>query len=150
MDAFTQTILVRWSDLDPNGHVRHSAYYDYGAQARVAYLHSLGFGIDWLARHSIGPVLFREEAKFYRELNSGDELSIDVRLTAVSRDHRKWSMRHRIMRGGELCATIDLDGAWLDLKARRIAAPPQQMVTRFEALEKTEDFRVIGSGSSGE
>ncbi len=143
MELFAQEIVVRWADLDPNGHVRHSVYYDYGAQARIAYLQKHGFGIDWMARNGIGPVLSREEAKFYRELKSGDELVIDVALTGVSDDHRKWSIRHQICRGDELCATIDMDGAWLNLKTRRIVQPPQQLVDKFEALAHTEDFQPI-------
>lgn len=149
MEAFTQKIIVRWSDLDPNGHVRHSAYYDYGAQARVAFLATHGFGIDWMASHGIGPLLFREEARFLRELNIGDELAIDVRLSGVSTDHRKWSMRHRILRGAEVCAVIEVEGAWLDLKQRRVAPPPVLMMEQFEALPRTEDFREIPSGSKG-
>ncbi len=146
MKSFELNIQIRWSDLDPNGHVRHSAYYDYGAQARIAYLQKHGFSIDWMKSNGIGPVLFREEAKFYRELKSGDELVIDVRLSGLSDDHRKWSMQHRILRGVKLCATLDLDGAWLNLKTRRIAPPPKELVEQFEALERTEDCRVIVSG----
>jgi acyl-CoA thioester hydrolase len=146
MESFQQTITVRWADLDPNAHVRHSVYYDYGGLARVAYLQKQGVGIGWLARNGIGPVLFREEAKFYRELKFGDQLVVDVKLSGVSADHRKWSLRHRILRGDELCATIDMDGAWLDLHTRRIAPPPRELVEKFEALERTEDFRMIASG----
>lgn len=143
MEAFEQNILVRWSDLDPNGHVRHSAYYDYGAQVRIAYLQKYGFSIDWMKSNGIGPVLFREEAKFYRELNSGDDLIINVKLSGLSADHRKWSMHHQILRGAKLCATLDLDGAWLNLKTRRIASPPDELIEKFAALERTEDFLVI-------
>ena len=99
----------------------------------------------WLASQGVGPLLFREEAKFYREMKSGDELTIDVKLSGISKDHRKWSMRHRILRGDVLCATLDLDGAWLDLRKRRIARPPEKLIERFEALERTEDFQVIGA-----
>mgnify|MGYP001488434192 CR=1 FL=1 len=146
MEAFTQKIIVRWSDLDPNGHVRHSAYYDYAAQARIAFLQQHGVGIGWMKLRGIGPLLFREEARFRRELNIGDELLIDVRLSAGSEDHRKWSMRHRILRGKEICAVLEVDGAWLDLRQRRVAPPPQELIDQFEALPRTEDFRIIPIG----
>lgn len=144
MKTFVWHLTVRWSDLDPNGHVRHSVYYDFGAQARINCLQQQGVGIVWLAERGIGPVLFREEAQFKRELSFGDELTIDTRISGISADHRKWSMRHRIWRGDELCAVLDLDGAWLDLNARRIVEPPVELVAKFEELERTEDFRVIG------
>lgn len=145
METFTQNIIVRWSDLDPNGHVRHSAYYDYGAQARIGFLQKYGFDVEWMKRNGIGPILFREEAKFYRELSSGDQLVIDVRLSGVSADHRKWSMRHQIMRGDELCATLDMAGAWLDLNERRVTVPPAELIKKFEGLGHTEDFQEITS-----
>lgn len=145
LERFSQPITIRWADLDPNGHVRHSVYYDYGAQLRVSYLQQAGFGIDWMARNRIGPVLFREEARFFRELQLGDALLIDVRLAGLSDDQRKWSMRHRITRNEELCATLELDGAWLDLDQRRLKVPPAGLLEKFAELPHTEDFRVIGS-----
>jgi acyl-CoA thioester hydrolase len=146
MELFQQSVTVRWSDLDPNGHVRHSVYYDYGTFARVAYWQKYGFGPDWMMRHKFGPVLFREEAFFHRELNSGDELIIDMRLSGLSPDQRKWSMRHRIFRRDEVCATLNMDGAWFDLTTRRVSPPPRDLAERFEALARTEDFRLIEPG----
>lgn len=143
MEIFRQPLTIRWADLDPNGHVRHSVYYDFGAQVRIAYLQQAGFDISWMTRHNIGPVLFREEAQFKRELHLGDSLLIDVRLAGLSEDRRKWSMRHRILRGDELCAILDLDGAWLDLRSRKLTPPPEELLVRFTALERTEDFRQL-------
>lgn len=144
---FTIPIGVRWADLDPNGHVRHSVYYDWGAMARLAFLEQQGVGVGWMSRNGIGPVLFREEAKFLREIRFGDELQIDVQLAAASADGRKWRMRHRVLRGAELTATLELDGAWLDLRARKIVVPPPEMVRAFEPLGRTEDFGVLPTGA---
>ena len=35
---FSKTISLRWADLDPNFHLRHSVYYDLGSQQRVEVL----------------------------------------------------------------------------------------------------------------
>lgn len=129
--AFAQSIALRWADLDPNAHVRHSVYYDWGASARLAFLEHHGVGMEWLTRNGIGPVLFREEARFRKEIRYGDELGIDVALGAVSSDHRKWTMRHRIVRGADVAATIEVDGAWLDLRARKIVVPPEELIRAF-------------------
>lgn len=146
MATYEQVLTVRWADLDPNGHVRHSVYYDYGAQARMGCLQQQGVGLDWMARHGIGPVLFREEAQFLHELRLGDELRVDVLLAGLSEDHRKWSLRHHLRRGDKLCAIMNLDGAWLDLRRRRIVPPPAGLLERFAALARSEDFRVLPSG----
>jgi acyl-CoA thioester hydrolase len=142
---FAMPIGLRWADLDPNGHVRHSVYYDWGAMCRVTFLEQQGVGLAWMARHAIGPVLFREEAKFTRELRLGDQLTIDLQLAAASPDGRKWRMRHRIFRAGELAATVEVDGAWLDLKARKIVVPPPDMVQAFEPLGRSDDFAALAS-----
>jgi acyl-CoA thioester hydrolase len=149
--AFTVSIELRWADLDPNGHVRHSVYYDWGAMARINYLERHGLGLDWMTRNGIGPVLFREEARFMRELRFGDPLRIDVQLVAASADGRKWRMRHRILRGEDLAATIEVDGAWLDLRARKIVVPPADLVAGFAHLGRSDDFALLPSskGTAG-
>ena len=38
MKDFIKEIQVRWSDLDPNFHLRHSVYYDWGAYCRIEFL----------------------------------------------------------------------------------------------------------------
>jgi acyl-CoA thioester hydrolase len=145
---FTQIITLRWADLDPNGHVRHSVYYDFGAQVRIAFLEAQGVGVSWMAQNSVGPVLFREEARFLRELRLGDNLTIDFRIAGASADGRKWRARHEILRGGsERVATLEVDGAWLDLRSRKVAAPPPELIRAFEGLARTEDFQVLPSGS---
>lgn len=141
-----QTLLplsVRWADLDSNGHVRHSVYYDFGAQARIVALEAVGLGLRWMTTRQIGPVLLREQAIFRRELHMGDELTIDTQLAGLSADSRKWRLVHHIHRGDELCASLDLDGAWLDLKARRIIIPPEELRNAFEQLPRSEAFVVL-------
>jgi len=150
MGLYEQKIEVRWADLDPNGHVRHSAYYDYCTFARITYWQQNGFGPDWMKRNSCAPVLFREEGFFHREMNAGDELIINLKLSGISDDLRKWSVRHQLWRGEELCATLNMEGAWLNLDSRRVQAPPRALGELFSALQRTEDFRVIGSGRSQE
>jgi acyl-CoA thioester hydrolase len=146
--AFTVPTGVRWADLDPNGHVRHSVYYDWGATARLAYLDSVGVGPAWMVAHGIGPVLFREEARFMRELRFGDELSVDVSLAAASADGRKWRILHRVLRGTEVAATIEVDGAWLDLRARKIVVPPDDIARAFAGARRTDDFVVLPSSKA--
>jgi acyl-CoA thioester hydrolase len=141
--VFTMPIGLRWADFDPNAHARHSVYYDWGAMARLTFLERQGVGLAWMARNGIGPVLFREEARFQREIHFGDDLVIDLQLAAASPDGRKWRMRHRIVRGAEVAATIEVDGAWLDLRARKIVVPPADLVRACDALARAEDFAVL-------
>jgi len=144
----SQPIDVRWADLDPNGHVRHSVYYDWGAMARITFLEGKGVGLAWMTANAIGPVIFREEARFLRELRFGDQLTIDLWLAGASVDGRKWRMRHRILRAADVAATVEVDGAWLDLRARKIVAPPEALVQAFTGFARTEDFAVLPSSKA--
>ena len=65
MASFTKQISFRWSDLDPNFHVRHSAYYDFGAQHRIEILEELGLTLRVMQTQGFGPVLFREEKSLW-------------------------------------------------------------------------------------
>ena len=59
MSVFTKEISIRWSDLDPNFHLRHSAYYDFGAQHRIEILEEQGLTLRVMQQGHFGPVLFR-------------------------------------------------------------------------------------------
>jgi acyl-CoA thioester hydrolase len=72
-----------------------------------------------------GPILFREECTFRREIHFGDDINIDTMLVESRPDYSRWTMRHRIMRGEEVCATIIIEGAWLDTNIRKLTAPPE-------------------------
>ena len=72
MKSFSLPIQVRWSDIDQNRHLRHSAYYDYGATARISCFSQHGLTNQKLEELHIGLILFREEAIFKREIKFED------------------------------------------------------------------------------
>ena len=49
---------TKWSDFDPNRHMRYTAYNDYAAEVRVRYFSHAGFPVDELAKDGFGPILF--------------------------------------------------------------------------------------------
>lgn len=142
MSTFTQRLSIRWSDLDPNFHVRHSVYYDFGAQARISILNELGISATVMLQHHFGPILFREECIFRKEIRFSDTIVIDTKLAKMRSDFARWSFRHTLTReqDGELCATLLLDGAWMDTKLRKLAAPPAIATEAMNAFPRTEDF----------
>ena len=76
MHDYSKTYEVRWADMDPNRHLRHSVYLDYAAQTRVALFSDYGLPMDNIAKLGLGPVLFREEIKYVREVNSREEVTV--------------------------------------------------------------------------
>ncbi|MGN6416210.1 MAG: acyl-CoA thioesterase [Pseudobacter sp.] len=144
MSAFLKPVEVRWSDLDPNFHLRHSVYYDYGAFARISFLEENGLTSAVMAANQIGPVLFREECVFKREIRMGDKVTIDVELLAAREDQSRWSIRHNIWKNGDtLSAVLTVDGAWIDVARRKLTIPPDNVLHVFNHMPKSPGFSWI-------
>lgn len=141
MENFTQEVQVRWSDLDPNFHLRHSVYYDWGALCRISLLEQHNLSAAVMQRLQIGPILFREECVFKKEIRLGDKVTINLELIRAKRDFSRWSIRHTVVKNGDtVSALITVDGAWLDLARRKLATPPQEVHTVFSQMPTSADF----------
>lgn len=145
MTAFRKKIALRWADLDPNFHVRHSVYYDLGAEQRVEILEANGLTLKFMKENHLGPILFREECIFRREIHMADEVYITAKVAKMRADASRWSIRHELIRGDEkLLATLNVDGAWIDTTLRKLASPVPDVVREvFEHFPKTDDFTLI-------
>lgn len=125
--------------MDPNGHMRHSAYADYAADQRVAALARWGYGVARFAQLRLGPILFREETRFLKEVGIGEEIRVDGRLVSMSTDGTRWTVLHALYKAdGRVAATVTVDGAWLDLERRKLTVPPADLVAAFAALPPYE------------
>jgi acyl-CoA thioester hydrolase len=132
---------VLWAQVDANMHLRHSAYADFAAQARLEILGTLGFNADALERLKIGPILFREELIYMREVRPSDTIKVTCTLTKCRRDGARWSFRQELYRGdGIQAALINVEGAWIDMVKRKLTALPEEWATKFMAIPKSEDF----------
>ena len=130
-----------WSQIDANMHLRHSAYADFGAQARVQILDSLGFDANAFEQLKVGPILFREELIYLREVRPNDFIKVTCILTKVRADCSRWSFRQELFRGdGIKAAIINVDGAWIDTVARTLVGLPEEWVNKFMHVAKSEDF----------
>ena len=139
--AYSKKIEIRWSDLDPNFHLRHSVYYDMGAYARISFLHETGITPQVMTQHHIGPIIFREECLFKKEIKFGDEITINLQLDKLSTNSSKWTMKHEIWKNGDtLAALLTIDGAWMDTQLRKITTPPEIFIKGFELIPKTKSF----------
>ena len=144
MKEFIKNIQVRWSDLDPNVHLRHSVYYDWGAFCRVAFFEEHSLSIEDMGRLQIGPILFREECVFRKEIKLGDKVAIDLQMARAKRDYSRWTIQHIITKNADTTAAIiTVDGAWLDVVRRKLANPPPEVVNSFSGMPVKEDFQWI-------
>ena len=144
MEVFRTAVQVRWSDLDPNFHLRHSVYYDWGAMCRVEFLNKYGLSGDEMTRLKFGPILFREECIFRREVRSGDEVFINLQLIKSRKDFSRWSIQHQIIKNGDVVsAVLTVDGAWMSMVERKLATPPHEVFEVFDKMPRSENFEWI-------
>ncbi len=72
-DTFSTSFAVRWSDLDANGHMANTAYMEYAIQSRFLCFQTRGFSPKILQDLMLGPVVFRDETRYLKELRFLDE-----------------------------------------------------------------------------
>ena len=142
MNTYSKTFEVKWSDMDPNRHMRHSVYNDYAAQSRVAMFADFDLSLNKISRLGFGPILFREETQFLREINLLEIITVTCALASMREDGSRWSFVHEIFKEGKdsiKAARISVDGAWLNLENRELGVIPElgDVMNRFP---KTKNF----------
>lgn len=142
MENFNREVQVRWSDLDPNAHLRHSVYYDWGALCRIEFLLAHGLTASLMQQLHFGPILFREECVFRKEIHLGDRITIDMQLLKSKKEYSRWTIQHNIVKNGEtLAAILTVDGAWLDTHLRKLATPPAKVTEVFSSMPLAPGFQ---------
>ena len=142
MENLEIRVQVRWSDLDPNFHIRHSVYYDWGAMCRVAYLSKAGLTLKKMQETRIGLILFREECVFRREIRMGDVVTIDAKILKARRDFSRFTIQHEIKKDTEtVAAIITVDIAWMSAVTRKLAVLPEEDIKLLMEAQRTENFQ---------
>ena len=135
---------TKWSDFDPNRHMRHTAYNEYAAEVRIRYFSTQRFSIEEFTKHNIGPILFTEETSFRKEIHLGEDITVNLKLSGVSKNIERWKITHEVFNAaGKLAAVIKVYGAWIDLTKRKLTTPPKEAQHLFLKTAKTEEFEEI-------
>jgi acyl-CoA thioester hydrolase len=148
MAPITTTCEVRWADLDPNGHARHTAFMDWATHSRLAAFASQGVTTGRFQELGVGPVIFREETDYLREVGGEDRITVGFEFTGGSPAWKHFRIRHVLTRlDGVHCATVVVRGAWFDLRERKVVVPPEPIALACQALPRSADFEVLGGRS---
>lgn len=143
-EGYFRQYEIRWADLDPNSHMRGSAYADYAVEVRMRYLMEQGFSPQRFAELGFGPVILREENRYLREIQIGETIRINFLGAGMSPDAASWMVQHEFYKSnGKLAAVLKLEGGWLDLHQRRLIAPPEELARLMQNLARTGDFKEL-------
>ncbi|WP_257656666.1 acyl-CoA thioesterase [Parapedobacter lycopersici] len=141
MDHIFYEGQVIWAQIDANRHLRHSAYADLCAQARSNMLQLLGIPLDKIAEAGIGPVLFREELVYLKEIKLNEYVKVVVLLVKYNPANSRFTFRHEVYRAdGVKSAVVTVDGAWMDIVRRKLTPLPDAWRDLANRLPKSEDY----------
>ncbi|WP_026450989.1 acyl-CoA thioesterase [Aequorivita capsosiphonis] len=141
---YTKQFEIRWSDVDANRHLRNSAYIDYMSHTRMSFLMENGLDQEHLAKYNLGPVAFYEHMYYFREVFPGKPVRVSLQLKGISEDGMYFQFLHNFYdEKGKNFARCEMMGGWIDLNKRKLSGLPQELLINFEALDKTEDFKIL-------
>lgn len=142
MEFFVMPVQIRWSDLDPNFHLRHTAYYDWATMSRLSFIEERGLTPALMQQLQFGPIILREECVFRKELKYGDQVTINLKLMKGRRDFSRWTIAHEIKKSGDIvCAIVTIDGAWMNVTERKLFIPPAEVAQVFQQMPMDENFQ---------
>jgi acyl-CoA thioester hydrolase len=143
---FECTFKAGWGDMDFNSHMRNTSYLDRAADVRMLYFSENGFPMAEFYRLRLGPVILRDEAEYYREVGLLDEFRVTLEMAELSADGSRFVIQNTFYRpDGKLIARVRSKGGWLNLDARKLAAPPEALLRALQKTTRTEDFQEVPS-----
>ena len=141
---YIKTQDVRWNDLDANRHLGNTAFISFMSDTRMAFFHDLGFSLEYLNAHEIGPVVFYEHVYYLKEVLPGNPVRVSLEIEGLSEDGKFFEFYHNMYDSlGRQVAHAQLMGAWMNLTTRKLTAPTAEMSRVFREAEKGENFRVL-------
>ncbi len=129
--AHVSTIDVRFSELDPYGHVNHAVYLTYFEVARTEALVWCDLPIEAMAERGYQMVVTSLEVEFRRSAGPGDRLSVETRISELRRARAIWSQR--ILRDDEVLVRAEITIGVTD-RAGKPSRPPDWLFPSLKPL----------------
>ena len=148
-DRYARQFLAGWGTMDSNGHLANTAYLDLAADARVAFFADHGFPPTEFRRLAVGPVIRRDEVEYFREINLHDTVTVTFAMLALSLDGARFTLENEIWPAADRhAATVRSTGGWLDLRTRRLVAPPAALREALMQVPRSREFAELASHSA--
>ena len=121
MPAHRFDLKVRFYELDPYGHLNHSAYVQFFETGRVELLEEVGLDLESFAARGYRFVVNRIETSFDRPVHGGETITVETEVVEFRRTLSVW--RQRLLRGGEVVARQELRAAITNTGGRPVRVP---------------------------
>jgi acyl-CoA thioester hydrolase len=141
LDRYAREFLAGWGTMDSNGHLANTAYLDLAADVRVAFFAEHGFPPSEFRRLLVGPVIRKDEVEYFREIGLHETVTVTFAALALSADGARFVLENEIWSAdGKRAATVRSTGGWLDLRVRRLVAPPAALRDALLQVPRSRDF----------
>ena len=144
MEDIKRNYEIRWSDLDANGHVNYAAYIDSAGDLRFHFFSEHNFPPERFQQLGIGPIYTAINAAFFREVLMGETITITCSLAGLSASGARWKVHHDVFKSnGKKAVSLDIEGAILDLVARKPVLPTPELLQTFNLIPRSADFETL-------
>ena len=135
---------IRWSDVDANSHLANSAYTNFMSHTRMAFFAECGFSMSEIKKYNLGPVVFYEHMYYFKESFIGAPITVTIEVSGLSEDGMLFMFEHNFYNHkDENLAYCEMQGAWIDLKARKLAGLPEALLELAQKFPKSESFKIL-------
>lgn len=135
---------IRWSDVDANGHLANSAYTNFMSHARMSFFAEQGFSMPEIMKHNIGPVVFYEHMYYFKESFIGTPITVTIEVSGLSEDGMLFMFDHNFYNDkGVNLAYCEMQGAWINLKERKLTNLPQPLLDLAHKFPKSKRFKTL-------
>ncbi|WP_408095382.1 acyl-CoA thioesterase [Peredibacter sp. HCB2-198] len=119
---FEYEVLIREFHLDSFGHVNNAAYVQLYEEARWDFITKNGFGLDYVQKHQIGPVILDLQVRFKRELKNRETIKILSRAVEIVSPKIMVLEQSMIKADGKVASEATFTVGFFDMKERKLIA----------------------------
>jgi acyl-CoA thioester hydrolase len=143
---YSHATIAAWADMDANAHMGNFAYLNKCVDSRMSFFKQAGFPVTEFAKRRIGPVVRRDELEYFREIGLHEPITVTLALGGIAPDGSRFRLVNEVLLAdGRVAARIQREGGWLDLVARKLIAPPEDLLAALNAMPRTAEFEALPS-----
>jgi acyl-CoA thioester hydrolase len=119
----TQTIPIRWGDMDAMGHVNNALYFRYLETVRIDWMTAVGCQPSPAGE---GPVIVNAFCNFHKQLEFPGDIVVKMYVSDPGRSSfESWATIERTDDPGVIYASGGATTVWVDFPKQKSAAMPQ-------------------------
>lgn len=118
--VFEYDVLIREMHLDSFGHVNNAAYVMLYEEARWDFITKNGFGLDYVLKHQIGPVILDLSVRFKRELKNREQIKITSKTIEILSPKIMVLEQTMIKADGKVASEAKFTVGFFDMKERKL------------------------------